>query len=957
MGAGIRPEIPPDALKTRAGRISNALGVRYIPYSERIMRRWQLSPTMEAVELPSQQQDLRSILTPEGIEASRQAREAEQREREEALFTRMRTGEAFEGRSEGPTPREFAETMVRDVPKGLLTGEYDDPAALAVGMGIEATPFVGDLLFGARDVGFGIAEQNPALIAAGLAGGLPFIPSVRGAAKFLPPGTSTSARSLERAEQFRPTEVGRGPIGSLREMEYSDAVEFAKGGGHLRQGQGGRLVGAPAHIRASNINEMRDELDFHAAQGFMGHEWYARARAGGAEIAGATARQREIFGANIGIHSAQARPRENLRRALLSQSGVAATGEAPQVVTRVQQRQMQRVLEGEDVGEVLGPKTAPFARNVTPGTGDVQPFAVNDIWHARAFGYETQGKEFARGLGEAQHRFIDAETLLAAERANAVRLGGRTNWTPEEVQASIWVSKKGEGNASAFTAKRMGIKRSDVTPDMVSPEDLQASIRDASAEFSESFPEFTTYAVNEAVPGGATGHLPRLQRAGRFDFDVETHEGGVFSVSRQGEHGDAIMSLKPLGDENFQVTWSNIPLDDRGTGLGAQMYMEAAREAERKGGALFSDVDMSTDAMTLWNKFADQGMADLVPSMGNRFKMRPQSEWPDNQALVRQFSEDPRSSGLLGGYDPLVAEAGLLQRPGLEAQGIWEEAGRRFLNPAEATRVMGAKTSVEMGQVLDDASLSVMDKVTALRAYVDAQAAGAFHSIAPVKGATKQANINAVRITGTGGATPQQAARLQDAVEPYGFHAIHTGDGWSLLPFGENQFGEPLTGRSLQNALESTSTQGGLFGERLGDKIEQILGDNIDIQRGVYDFDKSGSYVDFSDAWAAGEGSGEVTKQLLRILDAPGAPAATRALEEGEAVGLLAGRRLDRDAEWAQRLGGARKDIQNARRILRDKGIRGLRKALESGKVALPVLAGVVLGARAVGGGRDGGQT
>lgn len=867
----------------------------------------------------------------------------------------MISGEAYQ-------PEEAAarnELDFKDLGKGLLTGNYPTPESLATGMVFEGLPVVGDILFGARDIGFGLYERNPFYTAMGAASVVPGIPSARGLmnrAKLMNvtpgmvPSMSVNTRALDR---LMPTKIGTGPIPSIRALPYDDAVAAVRRGDHLVQGKGGvGIVGAPLHVNSTNINDMRTSLDFHMIRGTEGRDWYERARRGGAEVAGPSPQRRELLGGLEGVYSPQANPEENLRRALASRSGSAAEGVAPQVMTRAQQRAATRIEAGDPMAEVLGEKTAPFGGRITETGSGPSPASVNDIWHARAFGYKnSDGSEFSHGLKPSQHDFIDGETLLAAERANSMKLGGRVDWTPEEVQAAIWVSKKGESLAPAFTAKRLGIKQNQVRPDMVRPEDMDAAIAEASTEFSEHFPKNTAYTMTEAVPGGVTGHLPRLQRSGQYKFDVETHEGGVFSVSRQADGGDAIMSLKPQGDD-FHVTWSNLPLEQQGKGMGSQMYLEAAREAERRGGKLWSDTKaVSPQATAVWERFVDAGIAKRS---GDRWHMRPTSDWPDDQLLARQFSEDPLSSGMVGGRDALIEDVGLFQRPTLPAQGIWEEGGKTFLNPAEASRAMVGKTSVQMGQVMDDASLGVMDRAVAMRAYIDAQAAGAYHTLSPAKKTTKADAINAVRITGGNvGADPALAEKLRSVVSPYGFEPIHTGDGWSLLPIGENTFGAPLTGGGLKTALEETAVQGGLFGKHLGDEIRQVLGD-VDLQRSVYDFEKSGNYIDFSSAWRGGEGSKQVTRQLLDILDAPGAPAATRALEEGEGVGILAGRRLDRDEVWGQRLGGTRKDVQEARRILRDRGIRGLREALEGGTVALPVLAGVVLGRRAIGG-NDGG--
>lgn len=62
---------------------------------------------------------------------------------------------------------------------------------------------------------------------------------------------------------------------------------------------------------------------------------------------------------------------------------------------------------------------------------------------ARAFDYRTEsGDVWSEGLGEAQHRFMDKEINNLVDWANENKVSGMTNWTPEKVQASIWVDTK-----------------------------------------------------------------------------------------------------------------------------------------------------------------------------------------------------------------------------------------------------------------------------------------------------------------------------------------------------------------------------------------------------------------------------------------------------------------------------------------------------------------------------------
>jgi hypothetical protein len=89
-----------------------------------------------------------------------------------------------------------------------------------------------------------------------------------------------------------------------------------------------------------------------------------------------------------------------------------------------------------------GLKTGPFTQNLDP-TAKPGTTGVNDIWHARSFGYtHPDGTPWDAALSTQQHVFMDYETMLAVQRANARKLGGRDNWTAAEIQAAPWVANK-----------------------------------------------------------------------------------------------------------------------------------------------------------------------------------------------------------------------------------------------------------------------------------------------------------------------------------------------------------------------------------------------------------------------------------------------------------------------------------------------------------------------------------
>ena len=149
----------------------------------------------------------------------------------------------------------------------------------------------------------------------------------------------------------------------------------------------------------------------------------------------------------------------------------------------------------------LGPKTGIYGGHMDP-TRASPTTGTNDIWHARALGYTTpEGKPWESALTPQQHSWMDAETVLAVDRANQAGVGGRTDWTPGEIQAAPWVAGKGRG-----LEKSRGM-----TP--------EEGLAEASKTYPDYAPSFTANATHEMTPGRQTGHLPGIANADQATRD------------------------------------------------------------------------------------------------------------------------------------------------------------------------------------------------------------------------------------------------------------------------------------------------------------------------------------------------------------------------------------------------------------------------------------------------------
>ena len=779
---------------------------------------------------------------------------AELRQQDEARDERVRQGKVDAlGEARGmlrgdtPFPAELSrdpidqEEFLLDVGRSLLTGEpAETPQGTAVSLAAENIPVL-EQLVGIRDIGLGVqaglkGNKAEGFIrgAAGLAAMIPLFPSLSPLLKLpssprsIAPGRFSASRRLgvdpsavptvrhittevsQTLDGLSPVTISteRGIASGLRNLEYGDAIDYAKRGGHLRRGSGGTIVGAPAGVVDDvSLTAMRDEFDMHMARGWTGGTWYRRAREGHANIVGPNQIRRNQLGTNEAVFSAGADPNINLGFTVRAQGQFAAGDpiRAGRFPTN-QSDKVERVLRGGAGPEdVLAMKTQPFGHSITPDEArEVLPYGTNDIWHARALGYKNpDGSMFDRGLSQQQHKFIDGETLLAAERANAVKLGGRADWTPEEVQAAVWISKKGEALTGPGSSLGSNAAASNLTEGLIQ----------ASKEFTDATPRFRSFATNEVIPGAGTD--------------------------------------------------------------------------------LFENLD------------------ELI----------------ENPLLKEQFAADPLSSSVdEAGRDLLFDEARLFNEPPVLSEGVYKNSlGDVEFNPATTVPVLNSRDADKLlGKVVSSPDASVMDKVQAMRTYIDAQEAGAWHAIPTVAQGAKPGATNALRVAG---GEAHLLPDLIEAIKPYGLEAIHTGDGFSLVP-GFSTSIPPAVGADLLRAMDG----------ELGTAIRETLGD-VPIERAVFDAERTGGYVSFVKEWKEGEGA--VTRKLFELLDeSPEFVGVTQRLEEGAAVPRLAARRLQRDDNWAQALGGVREDVQAARELLAEGGLKALRKALADGTIALPVLAG-----------------
>jgi hypothetical protein len=294
------------------------------------------------------------------------------------------------------------------------------------------------------------------------------------------------------------------------------------------------------------------------------------------------------------------------------------------------------------------------------------------------------------------------------------------------------------------------------------------------------------------------------------------------------------------------------------------------------------------------------------------------------------YSADPRSTWATapGGRDAIYAgmrsaETGrpLGVLPTLEMQGVYTAPGGLLeLNPGWTGRPQLSAQSVR-AQRLTDADRKMLDGGEAVRALTDGQQAGGYHVpwfYGPPGGA------HSVHLGLHRKATPDELLSIEAAAQKVGLpNASDTGRGVTVTRYSpppENLTPEMLNGQLIPEIRAAVPEVGAIRRTRV-----------------------EGNSIDYSKEYTQPIGSGAATRKMLGYVNA--SPEIRAALNSNEYIPRKALGNLERDAEWATRLGATREDIQNLRRIIgHGPGwVDRLEEGLKKGAV-LPALAGLVLG-------------
>lgn len=263
-------------------------------------------------------------------------------------------------------------------------------------------------------------------------------------------------------------------------------------------------------------------------------------------------------------------------------------------------------------------------------------------------------------------------------------------------------------------------------------------------------------------------------------------------------------------------------------------------------------------------------------------------------ATRKAYDRDPRSSWRdEEGMDVIHRALGMRQERTRPAIGMYTPPGGSLeINPARSAPVIdGDPAQMSMGE--------------AVRSYLDAQGAGAWHGVG------EEGWSDALRVPMRAAASRADITDASEIGGRYGLGDVSdTGRGLTVTSFGGTDMDQGVLKRAAED-------------------LRGRFGSNIDQGRLRSD------YIGNEEAWEAPEGSGVLTRMLQERLSGPGAE---RLLDDPE-IARRAGMRFERDAEGARAGAPIREDLQLARQITARERLRGLLEALSKG-APLPALAG-----------------
>jgi hypothetical protein len=314
----------------------------------------------------------------------------------------------------------------------------------------------------------------------------------------------------------------------MAEEQGDEAVlNAARADKHLKPAGKG-FIGAPRTVKGKRgLNTMRSDIDedfkdsvdaVRLADPERLGTWYDRAKQGIAESSEPYQLPRTLE--QHGVYSAGVSPESELTFALKHLNSRVAGDPRMAYRGAGMENLDEAVAEGRPAN--MGFKIGEYANKNDPRIPNAGLFGVNDFRRAQGMGYtDAAGNPWHEGVRDTMHPFMDAETALQVDRANAAGTGGRTDWAGPQIQEVPWVYGKaqdqygrGKGGGRYAGDELEGIKQSLV--------DANNTARDYMYKHAAS-------ATHESIPGAGLNHVRQALdmtpeeklaygRVGRFDL-------------------------------------------------------------------------------------------------------------------------------------------------------------------------------------------------------------------------------------------------------------------------------------------------------------------------------------------------------------------------------------------------------------------------------------------------------
>lgn len=320
---------------------------------------------------------------------------------------------------------------------------------------------------------------------------------------------ATSAGKAPSAKRQKvPADYWRTTADQLGDQAVLDMV---RDGQHLKPDGAGGYIGAPRTVDSPQaLGAMRRTLDgqFSDAVNAVREAdpaglgtWYDRAK-GGIALSAEPHQLDRVLDQHA-VYSAGVSPESELGFALKHLNS-RAVGEPVMAYRGAPMRKLDDAVAADEAPS-LGFKIGEYRVKNDPREPNTGLFGVNDFRAAQGFGYTTpDGRIWKGGVSPTMHPFMDGETALMVDRANANAVGGRTDWAGPHLQELPWVLGKaqdiyGRGKNGRFAGDPA--------------EGMAAAIREANNTAQDYFYKHAAAATHEAVPGASTGHVPGLLSA------------------------------------------------------------------------------------------------------------------------------------------------------------------------------------------------------------------------------------------------------------------------------------------------------------------------------------------------------------------------------------------------------------------------------------------------------------